>query len=86
MEKISFKVNKDITEHPHFHMRFLKLVVEFEESKKIICSNCKHSLFYHVKSGGNSYCRICYEKGIDCKSLNKYFKKPSQRIGVKDGD
>jgi len=81
LKKINFQVNKDIADHPHFHRRFLKLVSEFEDSKNIICSHCRHKLFDHVKSGQIGYCQICYDKGNkECRTLKRYFKNKIQKI------
>jgi len=74
-KKINFQVNKDIADHPHFHFDFLKLVSSYEDSKDIICKECKHSLFEHIKSGANGYCVTCYKNGKWCKTLKRYFSK-----------
>ena len=74
-KKISFSINKDIANHPHFHMDFLKLVAKYEDSKDVICSHCNHRLFDHLKSGQNGYCMICYKKdNTMCPTLKKYFE------------
>jgi len=75
IEKVSFQVNKETADHPHFHNHFLRLVAKFEDSKDIICNYCGHRKFDHVKSGQNGYCQVCYNEGKDCKTLKKYFNK-----------
>ena len=75
-------MDKDISDHPHFHMKFLKLVAEFEDSKDIFCENCPCSKFNHVISYGNSYCRICDldEKVEDCKKFVKQYNEGRMKI------